>query len=119
MKHYLGRKFDLCLANCYFAHDSSGFSILLPFFDKSGRSFYPVVRQNFSQGPKRAVLEKHWSTPNAIVCTVKRSIAAIASRWLRRLASAWRGLSALSSSKGDPGHVHQLSSFVHRVKLNM
>jgi hypothetical protein len=102
MKHYLGRKFDLCLANCYFAHDSLGFSVLLPFFDKSGRSFYPVVRQNFSQGPKRAVLEKHWSTPNVIVCAVKKSIAAIASRWLRRLASAWRGrdLSALSSSNG-------------------
>ena len=35
----------LCLANCYFAHDSSGFSILLPFFDaQSGRSCYPLDR---------------------------------------------------------------------------
>jgi hypothetical protein len=33
------------LANCYFAHDSSGFPVLLPFFDaQSGRSLYPLVR---------------------------------------------------------------------------
>src|SRR6266513_3860823 len=36
---------DLCLANCYFAHDSSGFPILLLFFDtQSGRSCYPLDR---------------------------------------------------------------------------
>jgi len=35
----------LCLANCYFAHDSSGFPILLLFFDaQSGRSCYPLDR---------------------------------------------------------------------------
>jgi len=33
----------VCLANCYFAHDSSGFPILLLFFDaQSGRSCYPL-----------------------------------------------------------------------------
>src|SRR6516164_4956866 len=33
------------LANCYFAHDSSGFPILLLFFDaQSGRSCYPLDR---------------------------------------------------------------------------
>ena len=38
----------VCLANCYFAHDSSGFPTLLLFFDaRSGRSCYPVLRQNF------------------------------------------------------------------------
>ena len=36
---------DLCLTNCYFAHDSSGFPILLLFFDaQSGRSCYPLDR---------------------------------------------------------------------------
>jgi hypothetical protein len=36
---------DLSLANCYFAHDSLGFSVLLPFFDaQSGHSLYPLVR---------------------------------------------------------------------------
>ncbi len=36
---------DLCLANCYFPHDSSGFPILLLFFDaQSGRSCYPLDR---------------------------------------------------------------------------
>ena len=35
----------LCLANCYFAHDSSGFPVLLLFFDaQSGRSCYPLDR---------------------------------------------------------------------------
>jgi hypothetical protein len=35
----------LCLANCYFAHDSSGFLILLLFFDaQSGRTCYPFDR---------------------------------------------------------------------------
>jgi hypothetical protein len=38
--------YSLSLANCYFAHDSSGFPTLLLFFDaQSGRSCYPVVRQ--------------------------------------------------------------------------
>jgi hypothetical protein len=33
------------MANCYFPQDSSGFSVLLPFFDaQSGRSFYPLDR---------------------------------------------------------------------------
>ena len=32
----------LWLANCYFTHDSSGFPVLLPFFDApSGGSFHP------------------------------------------------------------------------------
>ena len=32
------------LANCYFAHDSSGFPVLLPFFDAPfGRSVYPFL----------------------------------------------------------------------------
>src|SRR6478736_6525794 len=36
---------NLCLANCYFAHDSSGFPTLLLFFDaQSGRSCYPLDR---------------------------------------------------------------------------
>ena len=35
----------LWLANCYFAHDSLGFPILLPFCDaQSGHSFYPLDR---------------------------------------------------------------------------
>jgi hypothetical protein len=35
----------LCLANCHFAHDSSGFPILLLFFDsQSGGSCYPLDR---------------------------------------------------------------------------
>jgi hypothetical protein len=35
------------LANCYFAHDSLGFPILLPSFDgQSGRSFYPLDRHH-------------------------------------------------------------------------
>src|SRR5271169_7208572 len=35
----------LCMANCYFAHDSSGFPVLLLFFDaQSGRSCYPLDR---------------------------------------------------------------------------
>ena len=35
------------MANCYFAHDSSGFPILLLFFDAQfGRSCYPVLRHN-------------------------------------------------------------------------
>src|SRR6266513_5390656 len=34
----------LWLANCYFAHDSSGFPVLLPFFDAPfGRSVYPFL----------------------------------------------------------------------------
>ena len=36
---------NLWLANCYFAHNSSGFPVLLPFFDaQSGRSFHPIRR---------------------------------------------------------------------------
>src|SRR5260370_37548605 len=36
---------ELWLANCYFAHDSSGFPVLLLFFDvQFGRSFYPLDR---------------------------------------------------------------------------
>jgi thiosulfate reductase cytochrome b subunit len=36
---------NMCLANCYFAHDSSGFPVLLLFFDAhSGRSCYPLDR---------------------------------------------------------------------------
>jgi hypothetical protein len=35
-----------CLANCYFSQDSSGFSVLLPFFDaQSSRSFHPFHRR--------------------------------------------------------------------------
>ena len=35
----------MSLANCYFAHDSSGFPTLLLFFDEqSGRSCYPLDR---------------------------------------------------------------------------
>src|SRR5271166_5278699 len=38
-------KHCLWLANCYFAHNSSGFAILLLFFDaQSGRSCYPLDR---------------------------------------------------------------------------
>jgi hypothetical protein len=38
---------NLWLANCYFAHDSLGFPVLLPFFDgQSGRSFYPLDRHH-------------------------------------------------------------------------
>ena len=34
---------DLSVANCYFAHDSSGFPVLLPFFDaQSGRCSFSV-----------------------------------------------------------------------------
>ena len=37
---------NLCLANCYFSQDSSGFSVLLPFFDaQSSRSFHPFHRR--------------------------------------------------------------------------
>ena len=39
------RVLSLCLANCYFAHDSSGFPTLLLFFDaQSGPSCYPLDR---------------------------------------------------------------------------
>jgi hypothetical protein len=35
---------NLWLANCYFAHDSSGLRVLLPFFDaSSGGSFHPFT----------------------------------------------------------------------------
>ena len=35
--------FDLWLANCYFAHDSAGFPVLLPFCNaQSGRSFHSL-----------------------------------------------------------------------------
>jgi hypothetical protein len=38
---------DLWLANCYFAHDSLGFPVLLPFFNgQSGRAFYPLDRHH-------------------------------------------------------------------------
>ena len=37
-------RLNLWLANCYFAHDSSGFPVLLPFFDAPfGRSVYPFL----------------------------------------------------------------------------
>jgi hypothetical protein len=41
--YWVRRNVHLCLANCYFAHDSSGFPILPLFFDaQSGRSCYPL-----------------------------------------------------------------------------
>jgi hypothetical protein len=33
----------LWLANCYFAHDSLGFSVLLPFFDGQSGRFIPLI----------------------------------------------------------------------------
>ncbi|PYU53738.1 MAG: hypothetical protein DMG56_28610, partial [Acidobacteria bacterium] len=40
------RTTNLWLANCYFTQDSSGFSVLLRFFDaQSCRSFYPFHRR--------------------------------------------------------------------------
>jgi hypothetical protein len=39
---------DLWLANCYFAHDSSGFSVLQPFCDaQSGCSFQRAAALHF------------------------------------------------------------------------
>src|SRR5437762_4319802 len=38
----MGGSRNVWLANCYFAHDSSGFPVLLPFFDAPSRgSFHP------------------------------------------------------------------------------
>src|SRR5271165_6349289 len=45
---------DLWLANCYLAHDSSGFSGLLPFFDTpSGGSFRPFPCLSVAETPRR------------------------------------------------------------------
>ena len=60
------------LANCYFSQDSSGFPVLLPFFDaQSGRSFRPFHRRPGSVArswqrpfPSRGVASPQTPTPD-------------------------------------------------------
>jgi hypothetical protein len=45
-RHWAGTRVYLCLANCYFAHDSLRFSAMLPFFNASShRPFHPLNRR--------------------------------------------------------------------------
>src|SRR5664279_1680234 len=77
-------QFYLSLSNCYFAQDSSGFAILLPFFDaQSGRSFYPFARHPGSVArswrrpfPRRGVASPQTPAPDpeSLPATIAQSI---------------------------------------------
>ena len=73
----------LCLANCYFAHDSSGFPILLLFFDaQSGRSCYPFDRH---AGP---VARTWWRPfPGRGVASPETPVVLVRENLLRRIFS--------------------------------
>src|SRR5260370_41461237 len=75
---------NVCLANCYFAHDSSGFPTLLLFFDaQSGRSCYPldchagpVARTWWRPFPGRGVASPETPAPDreSLSSTIAQSI---------------------------------------------
>jgi len=56
----------LWLANCYFTHDSSGFPVLLPFFDAPSKSTAPCshpkrLRKPGPKGPSAELIHAVWS----------------------------------------------------------
>jgi len=68
---------NLCLANCYFAHNSLGFPVLLPFFNASSRRpFHPLNRHPDPVAPTWRRPFPHCRVPSAQTPAPRKSLPA-------------------------------------------